>query len=168
MAITIRPETDADVVAIRQVTSSAFGRDDEARLVDALRAGGYARVSLVAEIDGQVAGHILFSDLPIVTAGGPVPALALAPMAVAPPFQRQGIGSTLVRRGLDVSRDAGQRIVVVLGHVAFYPRFGFSANLARRLQSPYAGPSFMAVELVAGALDGVSGKVEYAPPFSQF
>lgn len=166
MNITIRPETEADLESIRQVNRLAFGRDEEARLVDALRDGGYVRVSLVAEADGQVIGHILFSDLPIVTADGPVSALALAPMAVVPDHQRHGIGSELLRRGLDVCREQGHAIVIVLGHPDFYPRFGFSAELARPLESPFGGgEAWMAVELVPGVLAGVQGRVEYSPPF---
>src|SRR5690606_7453426 len=103
--LSIRPESPADLEAIRQVNRLAFGEDDEANLVDALRDGGFVRFSLVAEQDGQIVGHILFSDLPIITTSGTVPALALAPMAVLPEFQRQGIGSELVRRGLDVCRE---------------------------------------------------------------
>jgi putative acetyltransferase len=164
--ILVRPEIEQDHNAVRLVNRLAFGQDAEARLVDALRDGGYSRVSLVAEQDGQVVGHILFSDQSIVTDSGTVAALALAPMAVLPAFQRQGIGSALVRRGLEVCRDRGHRIVVVLGHADFYPRFGFSPALAARLESPYGGgPSHMAAELVPGALDGVAGKVVYSPPF---
>ena len=119
----------------------------------------------VAEVDGQVVGHILFSDLPIVTPeGGSVPS-SLAPMAVVPSHQRRGIGSMLVREGLRACREAGHRIVVVLGHPEFYTRFGFSAKMAEPLRSPYSGPAFMAVELVPGALDGVEGEVRYPPPF---
>src|SRR5713101_2267177 len=92
----IRPATTADHEAIRQVNRLAFGEDAEARLVDALRDGGYVRVSLVAEQAGQVVGHILFSDVPIITEGGTVSAIALAPLAVLPDFQKQGIGSALV------------------------------------------------------------------------
>jgi putative acetyltransferase len=121
----IRPETSADHEAIRHVNRIAFGQDAEARLVDALRDGGYVGASLVAEQDGQVVGHILFSDLPIITEAGTVPSLALAPMAVLPEFQNQGIGSALVRRGLEVCKEQGHRIVVVVGHPQFYPRFGF-------------------------------------------
>jgi len=162
----IRLENPDDHEAIRQVNRLAFGGDDEARLVDALRCEGYVRLSLVAEADGEVVGHTLFSDLPIIGESTTVSALALAPVAVLPEYQRQGIGSALIHRGLQICRDEGHRIVVVLGHPNFYPRFGFSPGLARHLQSPFSGkPSFMAMELVPGSLSGVSGKVQYPPPF---
>src|SRR5689334_17760531 len=166
MSLTIREELDADRQAIRDVNRLAFGQDDEARLVDALRDGGFARVSLVAEVEGRVVGHILFSDLTILTDNGTVPALSLAPMAVLPEYQRKGIGSALVRKGLEACREQGHRIVVVLGHPEFYPRFGFSAKSAEPLSSPFGGrDSWMALELVADALAGVSGWVRYPPPF---
>ncbi len=165
MRIVIRKETSADHSAIREVNRLAFDRDDEACLVDALRDGGYVRASLVAEVDGDVVGHILFTELPIDTEDGIVEALALAPMAVVPSHQRHGIGSMLVQDGLRACAEAGHRIVVVLGHPEFYPRFGFSAKRAEPLKSPFAGEAFMALELVPGALDGVEGKVRYPPPF---
>jgi putative acetyltransferase len=162
----IRPETSADHEAIGHVNRLAFGQDAEARLVDALRDGGYFRASLVADKDGQVVGHVLFSHLPIVTEAGTVPALALAPLAVLPEVQNQGIGSALVRRGMEVCKEQRHRIVIVVGHPPFYQRFGFSSKLAAKLESPYSGrESFMAVELVPGALDGVTGRVQYPPPF---
>jgi putative acetyltransferase len=162
----IRPDTPVDHEAIGHVSRLAFGQDEEARLVDSLRDGGHVRASLVAEKDGQVVGHILFSDLPVVTKAGTVPALALAPLAVLPEHQNQGVGSALVRRGLEVCKEQGHRIVVVVGHPHFYQRFGFSSKLAAELESPYSGrESFMAVELVPGALDGVTGRVQYPPPF---
>jgi putative acetyltransferase len=164
--LVIRPETTADFEAIRNVNCRAFDQDSESRLVDALREGGYVRLSLVAEQAGQIVGHILFSELPIQTETGTVPALALAPMAVLPEFQNQGIGSALVRQGLEACRQQGGRIVVVLGHPDFYQRFGFRAELARPLESLYAGEAFLAVELVPGALAGIQGRVEYAPPFA--
>jgi putative acetyltransferase len=168
-AVAVRAEVPGDLDAIRSVNRLAFGQEDEAALVDALRDGGHVRASLVAEVDGRVVGHILFSELPIVTSTGMVPALALAPMAVLPEFQHLGIGSELVRCGLDVCRDAGHMIVVVLGHPRFYPRFGFSPALAARLASPFSGKeSFVAAELVPGALDGVAGRVEYPPPFGKW
>jgi len=164
--VTVRAETPEDRAAVRAVNQHAFAGEDEARLVDALRDGGYARVSLVAEVEGRVVGHILFSDLLIVTDGGLVPALSLAPMAVRPEFQKRGIGSALVRTGSEVCRDQGHRIVVVLGHPHYYPRFGFSAKLAEPLTSPFGGhDAWMAIELVPGALAGVRGWVRYAPPF---
>jgi putative acetyltransferase len=162
----VRPEVTADHEAIRHVNRLAFGQDDEARLVDALRDGGYLRLSLVAERAGRVAGHILFSDLPIITEAGTIFALALAPMAVLPECQKQGIGSALVRTGLEECRQQGRKIVVVVGHPHFYPRFGFSSKLAASLTSPFSGrDSFMALELAPGALEGVAGRVQYAPPF---
>lgn len=164
----VRPETPSDHHAIQDVNRLAFGRDDEARLVDSLRDGGYVKLSLVAEIGRAVVGHILFSELPIISANGTIPALALAPMAVTPEWQRQGIGSELIRRGLAACREQGHRIVIVLGHPHFYSRLGFSAKLARRLDSPYSGEAFMTVELVEGALQGISGRVQYAPPFDSF
>jgi len=166
--VLIRTETTADQEAIRLVNRLAFGQDAEPHLVDALRDGGYVRLSLVAEKDGEVVGHILFSDLPIITEVGTVPSLALAPMAVQPALHRQGIGSALVRRGLDVCREQGHRIVLVLGHPDFYPRFGFSTNLAEPLSSPFGGgEAWMAMELVPGALVGVVGNVQYPPPFNE-
>jgi putative acetyltransferase len=164
--LNIRPEVPADEEAVRHIHRHAFGQGGEAHLVDALRGGGQLRVSLVAEREGRVIGHVLFSDLPIITGAGAIPALALAPLAVLPEFQRQGIGSALVRRGLDECRRRGHRIVVVLGHRDFYLRFGFSRELAVRLDSPFSGrESYMALELVPGALKGVAGRVQYPPPF---
>jgi putative acetyltransferase len=165
MASQVRPERPGDAEAIRHVHRLAFGQEDEGRLVDGLRAGGHVRLSLIAEEEGQIIGHILFSDLPILTTAGTVPALALAPLAVVPAWQRHGIGSLLIREGLRTCAEQGHRIVVVLGHRDYYPRFGFSAALARPLKAPFAGESFMALELVKRALDGVAGEVRYAPPF---
>jgi len=161
----IRAETNEDHPSIREVHRQAFGRDAEGRLVDSLRDAGFVRLSLVAEQDGQVVGHILFSEVAIVTDRGSVPALSLAPLAVVPEHQRRGLGSMLVREGLRLCRNSGHRIVIVLGHPAYYPRFGFSAKLAQPLRSAYSGPAFMALELEASALDGVAGEVRYPPPF---
>jgi putative acetyltransferase len=161
----IRAETPDDYVSIRDINRRAFGRDDEAILVDALREQGYSRVSLVAVEDGLAIGHILFSDLPIVTQERTVPDLALAPLAVIPSRQRRGIGSALVQAGLRICADQGHGIVIVLGHPDYYPRFGFSASRARSLNAPFSGAAFMALELVSGALGGIVGEVHYPPPF---
>lgn len=169
MTITIRPETPADLNAIHEVNRLAFDQDAEAKIVDALRDGGFVRLSFVAEVDEEIVGHILFSRLSIITKTGVVEALALAPMAVLPRHQRQGIGTKLVEEGLRFCREGGHRIVVVLGHPAFYPRIGFSASLAEPLTSVFGGgEAWMGVELVPGALAGVAGRVEYPPPFAAF
>lgn len=166
MTIAIRPELDADQASIRGVHRQAFGSDVEAELVDRLREEGYTIVSLVAELDGDVVGHILFSRLPIVTPTGSIEAASLAPMGVLPAHQRRGFGSQLVAAGLDACRERGYGIAVVLGHPAFYPRFGFSAELARALESRFgSSASWMALELRLGALTGVRGRVVYPPAF---
>jgi len=130
--------------------------------VDALRDGGYARLSLVAEVENAVVGHVLFSALTLSTDHD---ALALAPVAVVPEYQRRGIGTGLITEGLRVLAAQGHEIVLVLGDPAYYARFGFSPELARRLEHPYPKEAFMALELVPGALRGVVGGVAYPPPF---
>ncbi len=163
--ITIREEAQEDRPAIREINELAFGTPEEVELVDRLRSDGLVLASLVACDGGEVVGHILFSELPIETAGRRIRGAALAPMAVRPDRQRQGLGSALVRRGLEACRALGVEAVVVLGHPAYYPRFGFSAETARHLEAPFSGPAFMALELTPGVLDGVSGRVRYPPPF---
>lgn len=160
-----RPETRGDLDAIHGLLTAAFGREDEAELVVRLRDEGYATLSWVAELDGRVVGHILFSPLEIVGDAKIVRALALAPLAVAPDCQRQSVGTRLARAALDECRRQGHAIVVVLGHPDYYPRFGFRADLAQRFEAPFAGPSLMALELAPDALAGVAGRLRYAPPF---
>jgi putative acetyltransferase len=168
--IRIRPEIPADIPAIYAVNQLAFdGREAEPRLVDDLRLSDsfIPELSLVAEVDGRVVGHILFSRIHILTESGPLPGLSLAPMAVLPRYQNRGIGSALVQHGLSECRRLGHGIVIVLGHPGYYPRFGFSAALAKALEGPYGdvGEAWMALELVPGALDGVRGVVVYPPAF---
>lgn len=111
-------------------------------------------------------GQVLFTDLAITTKEGTVAALSLAPLAVRPACQRQGIASALVQRGLELCRDECHRIVVVLGHPDFYRRVGFSSHSAAKLESPFSGRrSCMAAELVPGALEGMAGRVQHPPPF---
>jgi putative acetyltransferase len=163
--VTIRPETAADFVAIRQVNEAAFDGTEEADLVEALRSEGLVLLSVVADLNGQVVGHILFSRMSIETPAGGVAAVALAPMAVLPAYQRQGIGGQLVRYGLDALQGRGEGIVIVVGHPEYYPRFGFSAARARSIENPFASDAFMALQLHAGALDRIRGKVRYPEAF---
>jgi putative acetyltransferase len=163
--VTIRVERADDRAAIRQVNEAAFGTPEEADLVDALRRDGVVLLSIVAEVDAHVVGHVLFSRLSIDAPTGAIAAVALAPMAVAPSRQRGGIGGSLIRYGLAVLRSLGERIVIVVGHPDYYPRFGFSSELARPLDGPFPRDAFMALELSPGALDGVRGPVRYPEAF---
>jgi putative acetyltransferase len=164
----IRDEEPDDLIAIERVNRAAFDGDLEARLVDRLRSDGLVIASLVAVQEDQIVGHILFSDLPIDSENGAVRAVSLAPMAVSPKFQRQGIGSALVWKGLERCRERGRTMVIVVGHPEYYPRFGFSSELAKRLQSPYSGDCWMALELVPGAHNDLCGTVRYPEAFDIF
>ena len=160
----IRDATASDYAAIRQVVRHAFGQDDEANLVEHLRADGDALVELVATTDTAIQGHILYSPLAIVRGGETLRAAALAPVSVLPAFQAKGLGGDLIRAGNARCKKLGCVGVIVLGHAAYYPRFGFSAALAESLQAPFSGPHFMALEFEAGALTA-GGKVRYAKAF---
>ena len=164
--LVIRAESFQDRPLIDTLNREVFAGPIEADLIERLRAGGQVVSSLVAATDAGIVGHILFSDLDVRMDGRQVAAVALAPMAVTSGDQRRGIGSQLVRAGLDDVRRKGRTAVLVLGHPAYYPRFGFSPELARKLSSPYAGPAFMALELVPGALAGKSGTARYADAFN--
>ena len=161
----VRPEHPDDAPAVRGLLEAAFGRPDEADLVDALRReAGF--IGLVAERDGAVVGHIAFSPMTLDARPG-LRGLGLAPMAVLPEHQRAGVGSALVRGGLARCRRAGADAVFVLGHPAYYPRFGFTPAADRGLASVYDAPreAFRVLELRAGALDGATGLVRYHAAF---
>jgi putative acetyltransferase len=165
--VRVRDEEPADAGAIHDVVARAFERTDEARLVDALRAAGKATISLVAEHEGRVVGHVLFS--PVTLARAPS-ASGLAPLAVVPPLQRRGIGDALVRAGLDRCRSAHRAFVVVLGDPDYYRRFGFVSAERYGLTCEYETPpgAFQAIELVPRVLTGHAGLVRYAAEFAGF
>jgi putative acetyltransferase len=161
----VRAEQPEDAPRVRKVNEAAFGRSDEANLVEELRKEGAVLLSLVAELEDQIIGHILFSRMTVETERGSVAAVSLAPMAVLPDHQGHRVGSQLVRGGIDVLRERGERIVIVLGHKEYYLQFGFTAENARDLSSPFPPEAFMAMELVEGALDGIRGTVKYPAAF---
>jgi len=163
-AIVIRDAAPSDHAAIRQIVRHAFGQDDEANLVEQLRADGDALVELVAASGEALQGHILYSPLAITRGSETLHAGALAPVSVLPAFQRQGLGGDLIRAGNARCAELGLSAIVVLGHADYYPRFGFSAALAESLEAPFSGPHFMALELTPGALRG-GGRVRYAKAF---
>jgi putative acetyltransferase len=160
----IRDAASSDYAAIRALLRHAFPADEEADLVEQLRADGDVLVELVAASDIAIQGHIFYSPLAIERDGAVINAAALAPVAVLPAFQGRGIGGELIRAGDARCAQLGLEAIIVLGHAAYYPRFGFSAQTAESLQAPFSGPHFMALELKPGALkDG--GRVRYAKAF---
>lgn len=162
---TIRRERPGDEPGIRHVNELAFERTAEADLVDLLREQADPYLSLVAEDAGEIVGHICFTP---VTIEGEQAGAGLAPMAVLPGHQSRGIGSRLIRAGLEECRRLGLDLVVVLGHEAYYPRFGFTPAHERGLRCEYDAPlpAFMALELRAGALGARRGLVRYHPAFA--
>lgn len=168
----IRPARAEDAGAIDAVIRAAFtgsghGYQGEAELVRMLEADGDALVSLVAEAGGAVAGHVLFSRMDVEADGAALSAAGLAPVSVAPERQGRGIGAALIRAGLDALRAQGAAISFVLGNEAYYPRFGYSPDLAARFASPFAGPHFMAMMLDSDAPWPLGGRADYAPAFGR-
>jgi putative acetyltransferase len=163
----IRNERPQDAAHIRVVNLAAFETRLEADLVDTLRDQATPFISLVAEDAGTIVGHIMFT--PVTLVNGPnVEMMALAPMAVLPPRQRQGIGEQLVLEGLERCRRAGAAAVVVVGHTTYYPRFGFVPGSRFGIGCEYDVPDdvFMVRELRDGALRSVDGTVRYHPAFA--
>jgi len=172
MKLTIRPEKPEDISSIYALNKRVFGQDNEARLVDALRKSDVfiPELSLVAEMNDEIVGHILFTRLKIVSQSGiKFESLALAPMAVSQDRQRQGIGTALVTHGLAKAKELGFDSVIVLGHKEYYPRFGFVPSSRWNIKAPFdvSDAVFMALELREGSLTAVSGMVEYPPEFSE-
>ena len=167
--IAIRPETTEDAAQVRHVNELAFAQPAEADLVEKLRQARTDALSLVA-VDDDVVGHILFTPVVVESAGRRVLGMGLAPMAVLPDRQRQGIGSQLVRRGLDILRERGCPFVVVVGHPEYYPRFGFEPASTHGLASQWEGmpdAAFMALVLDVTAMAGVSGVAKYREEFNE-
>ncbi|WP_447751866.1 GNAT family N-acetyltransferase [Sphingopyxis fribergensis] len=170
--IGIRAATAVDAEAIDTVirtafAGTAFGHQGEAELVRMIGEDGDTLVSLVAEQGGAIIGHMLFSRVAVEADGAALSGAGLAPVSVVPDSQGQGIGSALIRAGLDALRNQGIAISFVLGHEDYYPRFGYSPGLAARFASPFAGPHFMAMMLDSDAAWPLGGRADYAPAFGR-
>ncbi|HUG48079.1 MAG TPA: N-acetyltransferase [Candidatus Limnocylindria bacterium] len=166
----MRPAGEGDRAAIFEVESVAFGRADEAQLVERILASKSAVLGLefVAEDDGPILGHILFSHVELLTQHGPRRVLALAPMAVLPERQGQGVGTALVRAGLDAAERLGEPLIVVLGHAEYYPRFGFVPAHQLGVSPPpeYPASHFFALPLSAYE-PALRGRIAYPPSFAE-
>lgn len=164
--LTIRHERPGDEPGTHAVHVACFPGPAEAELVDALRAAGRLTISLVAEVDGQIVGHVAFSP---VTASGATNGIGLAPVAVLASHRKQGIAADLIRAGLDACRAAGFTWAVVLGNPAYYGRFGFQSAAGFGLSDEYGGgPAFQVMELRPGGVPVGTGLVRYAPEFAAF
>ncbi|MCO4292028.1 N-acetyltransferase [Solitalea sp. MAHUQ-68] len=170
MRVIIKQESVDNIKAIYEINRLGFGQDNEAKLVDLLRNSNafVPELSLVAFVDDQLVGHILFSKITIVDDHqNEFENLGLAPMAVKPDYQKQGIGGLLIKNGLEKARELNYKSVIVLGHEHYYPRFGFAPASRWNIKAPFDVPSevFMAIELVTDGLKGISGTVKYPKEF---
>ncbi|MBA7677950.1 N-acetyltransferase Eis [subsurface metagenome] len=167
--LTIRLETPEDKAAIRHVNVEAFGQKEEGELIEKLRNRGVLTLSLVAVQDDGIVGHTAFSPVVIESECSSFEAITLAPMAVLPTYQRKGIGSQMVRAGLEECKRLGHEIIVVLGHPNYYPRFGFVPAKPRGIECEFEVPkeAWMILELCEGALAGRRGIVRFRPEFKE-
>jgi putative acetyltransferase len=166
--VIIRREEPQDLAAIRFVNEQAFGGSGEANAIEALRERGAATLSLVAVIDDRVVGHLFFTLATIEASDRSWSAIGLAPLAVLPEYQRQGIGTALMKAGLEGCRQLGHARVIVLGHPEYYPRFGFERASQYGVRFEFEAPdeACMIVALQPGALDGVGGVAKYQPEWN--
>ena len=172
MEITIRKENRNDYSDVYNLNKRAFEEEEEAKLVDLLRKSiaFIPELSLVAIIEGDIVGHILFTKIKIIDdKGNENESLALAPMAVSPKNQKKGIGGKLIRKGFEIATKLNYKSVIVLGHDKYYPKFGFEPTTKWEITSPYDVPSniFMGIELVNDGLKNVGGMVKYAKEFDK-
>ena len=170
--IEIRQEQPADQQAVYELNKATFGQESESKLVESLRGSDafIPALSLVAVAGEEVVGHILFTKIKITDENGrSFDSLALAPMAVKPARQRQGVGGKLITYGLSRAKALGYTSVIVLGHEAYYPKYGFTPAINWQIKPPFEVPenAFMAIELVTGGLQGVTGTVKYPEAFGQ-
>ena len=165
--MSIRPENILDYLTIAQINTLAFGGEQEAKLVEIIRiSNGYIpELSLVAEIEKTVVAYIMFSYIDLI-GEEQLPVLSLAPMAVHPEFQNQGIGKALLKTGLELADKRGEALVLVLGYPQLYTPFGFQPSINYQIESPFDVPEdvFM-VKPLSGYEEKYKGKVVYPPAF---
>jgi putative acetyltransferase len=168
--ISIRPEEQKDHAAVRAVNELAFGQPEEAKIVDRLRESCGRSLSLVATQDEEVIGHILFTPVTLESGDVTLQGMGLAPMSVLPDYQRQGVGSALVKEGLSVLGKQVCPFVVVLGHAEYYPRFGFEPASKVGIKCQWEGvpdEAFMILIFDEKAMKGASGIAKYRDEFDE-
>ncbi|MHA2219027.1 MAG: GNAT family N-acetyltransferase [Candidatus Hodarchaeales archaeon] len=163
----IRKEQPGDITRIRQINSEAFETETEANLVDIIRRSGIPHISLVYEENNELKGHIFFTPVELKGDRSGIRIMGLGPMAVDPEFQNKGVGSLLVKAGIESCRAGGYDAIVVLGHPSYYPRFGFKPSVKYAIKSEYEVPdeAFMVLELKDKALKGKRGTIKYDEAF---
>ena len=172
MNLTIRQENIADYKNIYELNLLAFEEKEEAILVDLLRKNNefIPQLSLVALLNNEIIGHILFTKIKIIDDNGNEnESLALAPMAVLPKYQKKGIGGKLINKGFDIATKLNFKSVIVLGHEHYYPKFGFEPTIKWNIKPPFEAPTnaFMGIELVKNSLENISGIVQYPKEFDE-
>ena len=165
----IRRETAEDIEAIGCVNEKAFGQKQERELVDKLRQHGKLILSLVAVEDGKIVGHIAFSPVMVESEDGSFSAVTLAPLAVLPQRQKQGIGTKLINTAIGHCRKLGHELIFLVGHSQYYPRFGFIKAGEKGIKCEFKAPpeAFMLLELKPDALAGRTGIVKFQPAFHE-
>ncbi|WP_343707875.1 N-acetyltransferase [Flavobacterium sp.] len=174
MEITLRQENKNDFESVFHLIEKAFEKEEysdhkEQFLVERLRKSDafIPELSIVAELDNKIVGHILFTKLQIKNESQIFPSLALAPVSVLPEFQGKGIGSKLILQGHEIAKSLGYKSVILLGHQDYYPRFGYELCIKYNIKMPFDVPAenCMVIALTENALSGISGEVIYPSQF---
>lgn len=165
--MSIRVEKPSDIETIWRINAEAFETEEEADLVDVLRASGVSYISLVYEENDELVGHIFFTPVELLGDTSGLRIIGLAPMAVIPQMQKRGIGSLLVKAGIQQCINEGYDAIVVLGYPNYYPRFAFLPSITYGIRSEYEVPDdvFMVLELREDSLKGKRGMVKYHEAF---
>ncbi|MFX1521000.1 MAG: GNAT family N-acetyltransferase [Promethearchaeota archaeon] len=170
MEIRIRQEVKEDYKRVYEINKMAFGQENESKLIEKIRRGPnfVPELSLVAEKDNEIVGHILFSKMKIV-GESEYETLMLAPLAVIPKLQKQGIGGKLIKKGIEKAIELGFDSIIVVGHKDYYPKFGFQKASKWGVQCPFEVPegAFMAIELTEKALENKAGVVQFPEEFME-